>query len=183
MIGFASKRLFRLSKQNGLCNCLREPRSWFISFQIELKFQEIEKYEKNNDINVRRRLKNCLNRLRSGYECCCCSCYGWCSAAAALLLLLCSCCSTAESTFLCSMLYGSHANAVNRRHRGKNISGWSGRTRCKPKTGIVRISFFLLSSKIWTSPRKNVNVSPTSNVLRSLARGKVADISLSHAKR
>ena len=57
------------------------------------------------------------NRLRSGYECW----WWWC----------CCCCSAAAAWCVCSMLYGSHAKAVNRRHRGAMCSVCVGRAvRC-----------------------------------------------------
>ena len=72
-------------------------------FGVELKFQEIDKYKTrtNQWLRYMRVKKN--NRLRSGYKCCCCCC--------------CCCCCSAAARCVWSMLYGSHAKAVNRRHR------------------------------------------------------------------
>ena len=78
------------------------------------------------------------SRLRSGYECCCCCC---CSAAAARCVI---------------MLYGSHAKAVNRRHRGAMCSvcvGRAVRSACvapKPKARQV----FSLTGRVCSRKKK-----------------------------
>ena len=109
-------------------------------FGVELKFQEIDKYKTrtNQWLRYMRVKKN--NRLRSGYKCCCCCC--------------CCCCCSAAARCVWSMLYGSHAKAVNRRHRRAMCSMCVGRAvRCACVAPKPKAQAFSLTGRVCSRKR------------------------------
>ena len=152
MIGFASQAYSKCPNRIGFEAACENPPPRENDFEVEIKFQEveikfqeIEKYEIRTNQRLRCVMRVEKNiRLRLGYDCCCCCC---CSAAAAALPLLLG---------VLSMLYGSHAKAVNKRHRGAMCSVCVGRAvRCAcvaPKPKAQR-QFFSLTGRICSRKR------------------------------